>query len=441
MNIKTLLQLIGPGMVFAATSVGVSHVVQSTRAGADFGFALVGLIVFAHLVKLPFFQMGPRYAAITGESLLDAYRRQGKLAWGVAVIVTFCTMFIIQAAVSIVAAGVLANILPTGWSINIWSAVVMLSIIILLVSGGYRLLNSLIRWMMLIFAVTCLITLVGILLADLPEPGPVQTVYTSATSIAFMVALVGWMPTAIEVSVWHSFWVLEKKQSEDRATFEPLTTAEQGATRSSSMQATTNSVSNISEQLKRTVLDFNIGYVFCCVFAIVFVIFGAKLFFGQGQELSDSAIGFSAQLINIFTSVLGSWSQPFVSALIFIAMYSTCLAVADGFSQVMTRLAENQFSLSPTQHRHCYTAVIPFICFGGWLIIYQFSGQLKSLVDFATTVAFVSAPIFAWLNMRSMSLPNVPEDMRLQGAFKLYSWFCLLVLIGFALFFIYWFLF
>ena len=29
----------GPGLVWAATSIGVSHLVQSTRAGAEAGFA------------------------------------------------------------------------------------------------------------------------------------------------------------------------------------------------------------------------------------------------------------------------------------------------------------------------------------------------------------------------------------------------------------------
>ena len=45
MNITKLFALLGPGIVWAATSIGVSHIVQATRAGADFGFALLGFIV------------------------------------------------------------------------------------------------------------------------------------------------------------------------------------------------------------------------------------------------------------------------------------------------------------------------------------------------------------------------------------------------------------
>ena len=33
------LKSLGPGLLFAGAAIGVSHLVQSTRAGADFGFS------------------------------------------------------------------------------------------------------------------------------------------------------------------------------------------------------------------------------------------------------------------------------------------------------------------------------------------------------------------------------------------------------------------
>ena len=35
---KGLFEKIGPGLMFAGAAIGVSHLVQSTRAGAEFGF-------------------------------------------------------------------------------------------------------------------------------------------------------------------------------------------------------------------------------------------------------------------------------------------------------------------------------------------------------------------------------------------------------------------
>ena len=36
------IKKLGPGLLFAGAAIGVSHLVQSTRAGADFGWGLLG---------------------------------------------------------------------------------------------------------------------------------------------------------------------------------------------------------------------------------------------------------------------------------------------------------------------------------------------------------------------------------------------------------------
>ena len=58
---------LGPGLLWAGASIGVSHLVQSTRAGAAAGFGLAVLILLVLIVKYPFFEYGARYAAATGE--------------------------------------------------------------------------------------------------------------------------------------------------------------------------------------------------------------------------------------------------------------------------------------------------------------------------------------------------------------------------------------
>jgi Mn2+/Fe2+ NRAMP family transporter len=77
MSFAKLFSLLGLGIVWAATSIGVSHIVQATRAGADFGFALLGFIVLAHVIKYPFFLFGPKYAGLTGKAYSMAISRWG----------------------------------------------------------------------------------------------------------------------------------------------------------------------------------------------------------------------------------------------------------------------------------------------------------------------------------------------------------------------------
>ena len=63
-SLRVGLRAVGPGLLMAGAAVGTSHLVQSTRAGADFGFQLVVLLINA--LKYPFFEYGHRYAAGTG---------------------------------------------------------------------------------------------------------------------------------------------------------------------------------------------------------------------------------------------------------------------------------------------------------------------------------------------------------------------------------------
>ena len=89
----------------AAAAVGVSHLVQSTRAGAEYGLLLLPVVLLACLLKYPFLEFGPRYAAATGESLLVGYRRLGRWALWLFGLVTVGTMFIVLAVVTLVTAG------------------------------------------------------------------------------------------------------------------------------------------------------------------------------------------------------------------------------------------------------------------------------------------------------------------------------------------------
>ena len=77
------LAVLGPGILFASTAIGVSHLVQSTRAGAIAGFGLLWAVVAANVAKYPFFEFGSRYANATGP-LVKYYktrRSRAHLKW------------------------------------------------------------------------------------------------------------------------------------------------------------------------------------------------------------------------------------------------------------------------------------------------------------------------------------------------------------------------
>ena len=90
-------------------SVGLSHLVQSTRAGAMYGLSLALVIILANVFKYPAFRFGSDYPAATGMSLLEGYRRQGKWALIFFGIASSAVAFFGISAISLVVAGCVPN--------------------------------------------------------------------------------------------------------------------------------------------------------------------------------------------------------------------------------------------------------------------------------------------------------------------------------------------
>ncbi len=74
---SSLLKSIGPGFLLAGAAIGVSHLVQATRAGADYGLILIWVLVLACVTKYPFLEFGPRFAAGTGRHLISGIKGRG----------------------------------------------------------------------------------------------------------------------------------------------------------------------------------------------------------------------------------------------------------------------------------------------------------------------------------------------------------------------------
>ena len=112
-ELKWLKKTLGPGILFASTAIGVSHLVQSTRAGANYGFGLLFFIIIANLFKYPFFEFASRYANSTETSIIDGYKKLGSWVLWSYLIITLISMFFITSAVGAVTSGFLQNLFQT----------------------------------------------------------------------------------------------------------------------------------------------------------------------------------------------------------------------------------------------------------------------------------------------------------------------------------------
>lgn len=401
-KVTSIFQKLGPGLLYAGAAIGVSHLVQSTRAGASFGWTMIIVVIVANFLKYPFFQYGPRYTAATGNSLLDGYKKLGDWAVWLFFFLTLGTMFIIQGAITMVTAGLAKYVTHSSWDIWIWMLLITLSSAFILGFGKLKLLDKFMKVVMLILAVTTIAAAISSLFSDIPKSlTSLPFSFTNTEHLFFLIAFIGWMPAPIDISVWYSVW---SQQSE---------------------------TSPGADRLKNSMFDFSIGYWGTAFLALCFVLLGSFMLHNTGVELSSNAVIFSGQIIDAYAKSLGAWSIPVISIAAFTTMLSTTISVMDGLSRVMVPTTEN-LNLVPNKW-NSYELWLGILGLGTLILVWQFGSNMKSLVDFATTISFLTAPVLAYLNIRVMGSAEIQASFQPTPFTKWVSYIGLFVLVIFSL--------
>lgn len=404
------LKSLGPGLLFAGAAIGVSHLVQSTRAGADGGFALAGVILFALVLKYPFFEFGPRYAAATGESLIEGYRRVGTWALWLYVVVILLTVVITHAAIVLFTSSLLVFAFGSAMPLTVVAAMLYAGCMVLLVAGRFNALDWAIKIVLVVLVVSTVAAAAIVVpradigtLSLLPWPPA-----GSAIPFAFVLALAGWMPSDVAISGHSSLWTLAK-------------------IRAGKGEVTPEGIR----------MDFVASYVATGVLAFAFLTLGAAVMYGSGAAFSSAGTVFSTQLVDMYASTLGPWTRPIVLAAAVTAMFSTTLAIIDGYPRVIDRafkvLRDPAAGSGPSSTADAAVSAPYWIAMTGVGILtigvlQFFVSSLTGMVDFVTTVAFLTGPVLGFLNLRVITSDSVPEAFRPGRGMRAFSWMGLAVL-------------
>jgi len=406
---RKLLKSLGPGLLFAGAAIGVSHLVQSTRAGADFGFGLLWALLLINLVKYPSFQFGTRYAAATGKSLLDGYLGLGKWVLVAYFILSLLTMFTIQTAVTIVTAGLAVALFGIG-NVAIWSVVITLICAGILAIGKFKILDHLMKVIIITLTIS---TVVAVIFAyinytdvyQISETKGLsfkQVLPTDALGVAFLIAFMGWMPAPLDISVWQSLWTKEKAKTQKIT-------------------------------VKNALLDFNIGYVGTVIIGLGFVTLGALVMYGSGETFSSSGSVFAGQLIGMYTASLGDWATVIIGIAAFTTMFSTTITTLDASPRAMEKTA---VLLKLPTVLQSYSIWILVLAIGTGGILFFLINEMGTLVQIATVLSFLTAPLYALGNMLLFSDKNIPKEAHLSTSMKVYAWVSIFALVLFSAYYI-----
>ena len=367
----TKFAALGQGIVMASAAVGGSHIIASTQAGAIYGWELVSIVILANLFKYPFFRFGVQYTLDTGNTLLEGYRQKGQFyLWLFLALNVFATV-INTAAVGLLTAAILTFIIPIPLPMPMLSSLVIVVITGILLLGKYRLLDSLSKIIMIALTVTTVSAVViafmrngmqGVAPADFIAPSPWEL-----SKLAFLVALMGWMPAPIEISAINSMWVVAKRR-----------------------------LTKVSYQ--DGLFDFNVGYIGTAILAVVFLALGALVQFGSPATVEMVGGKYIAQLINMYASTIGEWARLLIAVIAFMCMFGTTITVIDGYSRTNVESLRLLLGKRESTVRTLNIAMV-LAAASGLAIIFYFNNAVGPMLKFAMIASFVSAPVFAWLNL------------------------------------------
>ena len=414
---KDILKKIGPGLLFASSSIGTSHLVLSTRAGAHHGLIYLWIIIVCLLLKYPFFEFAPRYVSATSHSLLKGYKNQGKWAIFMFMLIIGISMFAVVGAVGAVSAGILSTMLKVNLSMPILFGGLLAFTAMLLAIGGYKALDVFIKWLSALLFVAVCTAFIAVIIKGPVEPSSdfIAPPLLEGAGLALLISLLGWMPTGLEASAMHSFWILEKEK-----------------------------VSGLKANLKEVLFDFKLGYWMTVVLALMFALIGAFTVYGSGNLLKGSSTDISNQLLQIFVTNIGSWSYPIIVIAAFGTIYGTLITAWDAFARGFVRsvrvlkfenVENNEEQLSFLDK--FYTPTMLLIGVGGFLLFLFSQSNMIKLLEGATIFSFVAGPVIAYLNLRAIQGDDIPADHKPPKWMISVAWIGIALMIAFALYYVF----
>lgn len=374
-DLRSFWRGLGPGLLFAAAAIGISHLVQSTRAGAVYGLGLVGFIVLANLIRYPAFRFATHYANATGKSLVSGYCAVSRAGPWIFLATIVPLFFVSMAAVALVTAGLAISVLRLDMQTPHLASGIIVGGGILLAAGHYHWLEAVSKWMVLFLAaatvVAASLALPGVDWSFYPDTAPALEL----SSLIFIVGLMGYMPTPMDVSVQLSLWTVARRRESGSS----LTAA----------QAT---------------LDFNIGYIGTALLALCFVVMGTGIMHAGGIAVIDDPVGFSDQLIGMYRTTLGPGAAIITGAAAMVAMATTVLAVVDGMPRMVLATSRGAIGLEPVpddvplDRTRAFYVTLGIIGLGAMIVLNFFMTSFRTFLDLGAGAAFLSAPIIATLN-------------------------------------------
>lgn len=385
----------GPGLVFSGSAIGVSHLVQSTRAGAMFGLALVVVIVLINFLKYPAFRFGMDYAHATRRTIIGGYRELGVWAVILYAVTSLTIAPIGLAAVSATTAAILAAVTGLDLPILLLAVMAIGATLMLLMIGGYGWLDR-VNKLLIAFLTVATIAASAIALPRVQLPSLTNFEWTAdPLALLFVVALAGFMPSPIGQSVQVSLWTLKSQEKEEERDRLPVKTMRAG---------------------------FLGSYLLTGFLAVCFCVMGAGVMHSGNVAPESGAADLAAQIINLYRETLGPIPAYLAAIAALCVMATTMIASFDGAARGFGAVHQEYLgNVGGRASERSYAVFLGLIAALTVLILASMMQSFSVFIDLVTSIYFVVGPVIALLNHLVITRCDMPDDARPSRAIRLLS--------------------
>lgn len=314
---------LGPGLILSAAVVGSGELITTTALGAQAGFVLLWLVIVSTAVKVWVQMELAQWSILTGKTALEGYsevgpktRRGGwiNFLW---ILMDFAKILqrggIIGGAVACISImfPVMSGPLETP-SLTFWTVIVMASVIAMMVSGKYSIVERAAFVSVVVFTVVTAALALGLPLTSFAYTGNDLATGLSfalpAGAIGFAIAMFGLTGVGSDEMTTYTYWCLEKGYA--RWTGPQDGTAERAE--------------RAEGWIKVMRLDALVSWVICTLCTLSFYIIGAAVL--HPQNLVPKGNDMIVTLSRMYTDTMGGWAHWVFLIGAFAVLYSTLVA-------------------------------------------------------------------------------------------------------------------
>ncbi|WP_100011738.1 Nramp family divalent metal transporter [Lentibacillus sediminis] len=319
---KERLKTIGPSAIIAASFIGPGTITTATQAGASFGYALLWALVFSIITTMVLQIMAARLGIIARKSLGTAIRDQFEHPVLKYTVTGFVMIAIFIGSAAYMSGDINGTSLGistlTGWSINIIGPIVGVIVLLLGLSGSYKLIEKLMIGLVIVMSIVFITTM---FVAQPDLGGIFSGIFAPsipAGSIITIVALVG--TTVVPYNLF---------------------------IHSSSVQERWNDASHLKDSRWDIFISIGMGGF---ISAAILITSGTLMRGIEVETVADLALQLEP--------LLGSWAEPFLAVGIFSAGFSSMTAAALGAAITVSSMMKWEKGMNDWRYKAVFSTVI-----------------------------------------------------------------------------------